>query len=707
MDQILNPKHQILNNFKYRTSNGRSRIGDALWNSEHFDLFRVSKLGFRIYGVIGPLIFLVLFLTATNGVASEDSGTFRAKWWNYYGRGVTYSENGDWPAALKELKKAVSMRDKDQRMARTYGMHFIDYFPHRELGVVHYFLKEYDKAIKELEQSLRSVETSKAIYYLNKARKEDLLLKGSRGQDIAPPTLTITSPAEGTIVGDFTAKVKGTAKSDGLVSAIRVNGSPVSMELAQQTVHFETNVEIAEGENTIAVTTEDLVGRQWKTSFSVFADREGPVINISQVQREHREGKDLVRITGEVDDASGIGDVTIGTEKRSGNGAKTHRFDLTFERRNLPTVLMIQTVDIIGNETAAGIDVEQEVAAFSRKPAPIMLASSGGTIFSSDKEPPAVNLREAKDASQTQVFVDKYYVDGDVSDNKQVERVVLNGKEIAIKKGKKIFFSKLIALKEGDNRITLDAYDSSDNKSSVQFTVKRVVPEVMQNSHRMSLTLLPFEGDPKGSAAVQIGYDFLTASFTEQKRFRVLERAKLQQVLLEQKLTADKLTDPTHSIRVGKLMAADAIVATSARECAKSVEVISRVINTETSEVMEVKDVFSEDKSNQSLRDLMEGLASKLARSFPVVEGIVINRDKNTVYTDLGTKNGVKKEQGIIIYRRGKEMKHPVTGRSLGFDTVRLGEGRVEEVGSDFTKASLSEKSKIQEIKTKDLVVTK
>jgi hypothetical protein len=72
----------------------------------------------------------------------ETSGSFRGKWWNYFERGSSYTEAaieadrlGNTEAKLKALKlaqsdfeTAISLRDKDQRRARTYGMHLIDYF---------------------------------------------------------------------------------------------------------------------------------------------------------------------------------------------------------------------------------------------------------------------------------------------------------------------------------------------------------------------------------------------------------------------------------------------------------------------------------------------------------------------------------------------------------------------------------------------------
>ena len=56
-------------------------------------------------------------------------------------------------------------------MARTYGMHFIDYFPHRELGIIHYEVGDLDAARKELELSLSHFPSAKARFYLDQVRK--------------------------------------------------------------------------------------------------------------------------------------------------------------------------------------------------------------------------------------------------------------------------------------------------------------------------------------------------------------------------------------------------------------------------------------------------------------------------------------------------------------------------------------------------------
>jgi hypothetical protein len=636
-------------------------------------------------------------------LAADDSGTFRGRWWNYYDRGVAYSEKVDWDRALADLKKAASMRDRDQRMARTYGMHFIDYFPHRELGIVHLGLGDVEKAIKELETSIAQEESARAMFYLNRARRAAIEKKGARG--ITPPVIVVTSPAEGSVSKGFAVKVSGRAAGDAYVAKLFINNEPIRFDLARKEMPFEKEVPVGEGESAITIVAQDLLGKIATKKIGLLVDREGPNINIVDVLPATSEGRRQIRVKGEVTDGTGIRRVILNGKEAAPNNAKTYAFDIAVDRNQGPARLVIQAFDSLDNETQAEMDLEKEVVSFNRRPAPVMLASNGPKIFSLDKEPPVVTLKESGDPLT--VFVDRYYVEGEASDNSRVDRILVNDVPVTTKGGKKVFFSKVVKLREGENRITVTAIDGADNKAGRTIVVKKATPAVMQVGSRVSVSILPFDVKQKDAKVSQHAFDELTGSFVEQKRFRVIERAKLEQILLEQKLSREKLTDPQHSIRVGKLLAAETILASAVSETPKAVEVVSRIINTETSEVMAVKDAYTEDKTHQAVKELMEGLASKIAAALPLAEGMVLQREGATVFTDLGTAQHLKKDMGVIIFRKGKEIKHPVTGKSLGFDTVKLAEGNIEDLQKDFSKIRLSPKSKADEIRAKDLVITK
>lgn len=65
-------------------------------------------------------------------------GTFRGRWWNYYERGRSFADGGFWLEAEHDLRRALDVRTFDKRRSRTYGLHYIQYFGNRELGVVLY-----------------------------------------------------------------------------------------------------------------------------------------------------------------------------------------------------------------------------------------------------------------------------------------------------------------------------------------------------------------------------------------------------------------------------------------------------------------------------------------------------------------------------------------------------------------------------------------
>lgn len=223
---------------------------------------------------------------------------------------------------------------------------------------------------------------------------------------------------------------------------------------------------------------------------------------------------------------------------------------------------------------------------------------------------------------------------------------------------------------------------------------------------RMSVLVLPCESAPRQAELAQLADDLLMKAMVEQRRFRVIEREKLQQVLREQQLVRERLTDPANVLRIGRLASADAILAMSLREEGGSLVAMARLFTTETSAELEFSATTS-DASLPAFRELMRDMATRLAASLPLVEGVVLKSQPGKVVASIGSAARVRKGMGAVIYRQGKELKHPVTGRSLGFETVHLGEGTIVEVRPDSSVIRLSGKAQGREIATGDRVVTK
>ena len=170
-------------------------------------------------------------------------------------------------------------------------------------------------------------------------------------------------------------------------------------------------------------------------------------------------------------------------------------------------------------------------------------------------------------------------------------------------------------------------------------------------------------------------------------RFRVVERNKLDLVLQEQKLSRTELIDKSTALRTGKLVAAQSIVTGTIVETRTGIEIVARMIDTETSEILAIQDVYDEAKDLAALRVLAEGLALKIHRDFPLVGGFILQRKGDAVFTDLG-EDKIKLQRRLILYRE-EPLKHPATGKMLGVDNVIIGHARVTQVMPEMSKAEV------------------
>ena len=181
-----------------------------------------------------------------------DEWIFSENWYSCYLRGISCIQGGCWENARDEFWRAACKRDMDARWVRTYGMHRLpEYFPNRELGVAFYHLHDLDKAIKYLTLSLEQCESAKAKYYINKVRKEKLLLTQ---KDREPPQLFLDPYPR--IIATPSLTLSGRGRDDTFVANIIItvnNEKPLFlMELSRPLSYaFEQRIPLRKGINDI------------------------------------------------------------------------------------------------------------------------------------------------------------------------------------------------------------------------------------------------------------------------------------------------------------------------------------------------------------------------------------------------------------------------------------------------------------------------
>ena len=133
-------------------------------------------------------IALILFLVYVTSV-------WAIEWYKSYESGLTAMRNQDYKAAASYFRLAIQGNPNENKKVRTYGMHFIEYFPHRELGICLYNLGENAEALRELKLSNEQAPSARADEYIRQVSGNAPPPKTD-----AAPQQVITQPATQPVV---------------------------------------------------------------------------------------------------------------------------------------------------------------------------------------------------------------------------------------------------------------------------------------------------------------------------------------------------------------------------------------------------------------------------------------------------------------------------------------------------------------------------
>ena len=145
----------------------------------------------------------------------------------------------------------------------------------------------------------------------------------------------------------------------------------------------------------------------------------------------------------------------------------------------------------------------------------------------------------------------------------------------------------------------------------------------------------------------------------------------------------------------------------SVYEGRKSVEIFAQMIDTETSEILLEKDVFHEDKSPDTIRDIIEGLALKFKNAMPMVQGNILKLEGSQLLADIGTEENLRKGARLVVFREKAELVHPETGRVMGCETEELGEAIVRQVDENRSVGEFTRAHACEAVRLSDRVITK
>lgn len=613
----------------------------------------------------------------------SDFNLHRGKWWNHYARACWLQEGGFYTEAVADFEKALKVRSNDKKSARSYGMHFWDYFARRELGVCYYYLGKFDDAVRELEQSLQSVDSSKAKFYLNKSRESVLT---QNNVDKTAPEILVTSFKDGDFVNRAEINVQGSVKDDYFSNSVWINNRKLFVELASKDLSFEKNVKLVPGENTISIKASDLVGNQTSQTLKLNFDMRSPVILLDEEPVRKPIDQKTLTLKGALVDDSGIDRFWINDTEIKFEKGKEVSFNQLVDIP-LSNIIKLKAVDVAGNEVSGeySLNVKTTMRTFPHdmlNPLRPLLKNSRDGVYSqfasvdnslvatavtqgadeniaaaqddaggTDSAPPKITT----DLKAITVY-DKYYViSGEVQDKTGISKLLVNDEEIKSNSAKHVFFNHIIALEEGENTINITAEDSTGNKSVFpSTTIKKETYDFMETDSRYTVALLPLKRVGIAGMASDSVYPMLMQGLeNEPQRFNFVERdeAKLLEVLKEQKMSNSDMGSSENVIKIGKIRAAEGMLFGTMVEDEKGLNVSINLVDTETTKVLATADVYGEDKSVDNLRWLMKGLSLKIKQKFPMLQGSVVYVSKKGFFVDFGTEVGATLGMKFLLFR--------------------------------------------------------
>ncbi len=607
--------------------------------------------------------------TTTSDGASYDK-IFRGRWWSYYDRGIFYLAHGEYDAAITDFEKAIKGRSKDSWRARTYGLHFAQYFPNREMGVALYEAGRLDEAEAFLLRALEQVDTERAYRYRDKVTKTRIA-QGVIQDDVEPEIVTNVEPAQ--ILASRELEFEVTAKDDVGVEEVKVNGEAFYQRGSQEQVLNEKKILLEEGKQEIEVAAKDLAAKETVKKVEVVVDLTGPTIGVFNPIEPTVTEEGTVVLEGASVDTNGVTTVGVG-ERMLAESPGDPRLDFGTE---LPLIdgentFVVAARDVAGNETRSALkvfrgDPESVEAKLwlleQRNPDGIKLALSGAVpldVLLAATEAPGREIRIKSPALDRPYRNDRTLrISGEVVTQTSVASLTINGEPFESLTGApKESFNKRIPIEEGaipkgggTLSVKIAAKDAEGNTLEEDFQVE-VQPVLLDKKDtKLAVSVLPFGGEDLGNVN-----DFLRtraeSEILNQDRFRVVDRDELQTVLTEQQLA--QLADPKDAIKLGKVINAHLLLTSEIYVLGDSLEVLVRAVNPETQEVEEEFDASIENKDDtDALKALCKAVAVQLRQKYPRRSGEVLaakkKGDQYLVLMDWTEADGIRPGTRFLI----------------------------------------------------------
>lgn len=604
----------------------------------------------------------------------DTEGLFRHRWWNYYERGLSFADGEFWQDAESDLREAIRQRDSDKRRARTYGLHFIDYFPHRELGIVLFMQGRIEEAEKELELSYYTVKSAKAALYLDRVRKS--LIEKKQLAHVAPE-ITVEPPKQDP-EKPFFATIKGIAQNDAFVRHITIitrDKQEVRVDVSDKHIDFQSEVRLVPGDNPIRIKAENLMGDSSETSIIVYADNTGPVISFDKFYDGQIPENSIC-----LSDDSGLAEISLKGQKPIKLNGKKFRFPEKTLSFPATEEVLIEAKDVAGNITTTTLYFSNTL---SKLLADNSILPRGILIAPNRNESSFIDLRHPSEEERL-TYRDYVSIEGEISGIKELS--IRDQKWAYDPKGKSNFSKKILLPDKGKNEIIINGLTISGESVSQKLEINR--KSLSDIRPPLKLAINDFTRTPENIR------EYMTHDLENSLMSVIKQHGRFTVGVYDKKMENN-----------------DCILDGLITERADTIEVSFYLKDIEaTDEPLIIKDIYRENIRGALSEELAKKISEKMIVELPLTEGKflseqagIIKNNNNQIAINIGTEAKLKKGMKIMIY----DIMIRKEGGRIQDLTYPLGQATIKVVNDGASWIYLDKDLKYEAIKAYHSFVTR
>jgi len=579
---------------------------------------------------------------------------------------------------------------KDARFLNTYGMHFINYFPHRERGLTYFLLSQYREALTDLKLSIQSEPSDKAYFYLDKTREH--LTESTKALPDVEDGIVLDKPFHTQkIISTKKNKlfISGKIYDKKYVSSLYINNQSLYINRSKKEISFKKQLNLKNGKNQITIEVHNLSGQKYTTERAVFVDNSGPLIVI------HPESSDKI-IKGTLIDDSPIQMFTI--NDKTINLTSDHNFSITTNQAKI----ILKAMDTLGNITIA------KYSPFTLKNEKLQLVQNNYLetmddcfVIAKNSRPHSIKITLKGISNGDRVFQDYIKLDGFIRSAKEIslfyitvtkhnEQTIFTKKKHIYNTCQQLHFSEDITLFEGINIVSITAKNFSGNIKKKIISIEYEKPNIYQLRNRYRIKILPLDiydlqkefNIANQPEIIQIKNDNNQLSHSKRNIFinhliKNINQQKRFQVICPDALINDLDIIRNNQIDKIKTQFPHALLITDSWEDRHGIEISTRLVDIDTSTIMtyqnankqsSIFDAYTDRTNKKMLYSLSKRLAEKICHEFPLENGKIVSKNKSSIVVLLNQNH---LGWPVLIYYK-KKKRNPETGHSFGAEHIIL-----------------------------------